>query len=204
MTIKREERGLASRHLHDAIRQGDLLDVIAPAGRFTFTGAEADSVVLIAGGVGITPLMAKIRYLTDVSWTGEIYLVFSVKTERDIIFREELEALERRHSNLHVIVTLTRDNGSAWSGERGRITPALLSRAVPNIAARQVHICGPTEMTDPARQMLRELGVPDEAVQVESFASPSRTAASAPGRQGSPPTSPQLRSPSRAWRRGPR
>lgn len=204
LTIKREERGLASRHLHDTIRQGDLLDVIAPAGRFTFTGAEADSVVLIAGGVGITPLMARIRYLTDVSWTGEIYLVFSVKTARDIIFREELEALRRRHSNLHVIVTLTRDNGSAWSGERGRITPALLSRSVPNIAARQVHICGPTEMTDPARQMLRELGVPDEAVQVESFASPSRTAASAPGCQGSPPTSPQLRSPSRAWRRGPR
>ena len=100
VTIKREDRGLSSRHLHDAVRAGDLLDVLAPAGRFTFTGAEADSIVLIAGGVGITPLMAKIRYLTDVSWPGEIYLVFSVKTERDIIFRDELDALHRRHPNL--------------------------------------------------------------------------------------------------------
>ena len=97
VTIKREERGLSSRHLHDAVRQGGLLDVLAPAGRFTFTGAEADSIVLIAGGVGITPLMAKIRYLTDLSWPGEIYLVFSVKTERDIIFRDELDSLRRRH-----------------------------------------------------------------------------------------------------------
>ena len=65
MTVKREERGVASRHLHDAVREGSLLDVSAPAGRFTFTGTEAESIVLIAGGVGITPLMAKIRYLTD-------------------------------------------------------------------------------------------------------------------------------------------
>ena len=99
------------------------------------------SVVLIAGGVGITPLMAKIRYLTDLSWPGDIYLVFSVKTERDIIFRDELDALRRRHPNLHVTVTLTARR-VGWSGERGRITPALLARAVPGIATRRVHFVG--------------------------------------------------------------
>jgi ferredoxin-NADP reductase/DMSO/TMAO reductase YedYZ heme-binding membrane subunit len=177
LTVKREGRGLASRYLHDSVRVGGSLQVRAPAGRFTFTGAEADSIVLIAGGVGITPLMAKIRYLTDLSWPGDIYLIFSVKTERDIIFRDELDALQRRHANLHVTVTLTRDDGAAWSGERGRITPALLARAVPGIASRPVHICGPTEMTDPTRKMLRDQGVPAEAVQVESFASPSRATA---------------------------
>jgi len=177
LTVKREDRGLVSRHLHNAIRAGSSLDVRAPAGRFTFTGAEAGSIVLIAGGVGITPLMSKIRYLTDLSWPGDIYLVFSVKTEKDIIFRDELDALRRRHANLHVTITLTRDDGAVWSGERGRITPALLTSTVPEIATRRVHICGPTEMTDPTRQMLRELGVPNEAIRVESFASPSRAAA---------------------------
>ena len=72
--------------------------------------------MLIAGGVGITPLMAKIRYLTDLSWPGNIYLVFSVKTERDIIFRDELDALRLRHPNLHVTVTLTRDDGAGGRG----------------------------------------------------------------------------------------
>jgi ferredoxin-NADP reductase/DMSO/TMAO reductase YedYZ heme-binding membrane subunit len=177
LTVKREERGLSSRHLHDAVRTGSLLDVQAPAGRFTFNGTEADRIVLIAGGVGITPLMAKIRYLTDLSWPGDIDLVFSARTERDIIFRDELDALRRRHPNLHVTITLTRDDGAGWRGERGRITPALLTRAVPEIAARRVHICGPTEMTDPTRQMLRDLGVPGEAIHVESFASPSRAVA---------------------------
>ena len=96
LTVKREERGVSSRHLHDAVREGSLLDVSAPAGRFTFTGAEAESIVMIAGGVGITPLMAKIRYLTDLGWPGEIHLVFAVKTEDDIIFRDELDYLRRR------------------------------------------------------------------------------------------------------------
>jgi ferredoxin-NADP reductase/DMSO/TMAO reductase YedYZ heme-binding membrane subunit len=178
ITVKREEQGLVSRHLHDVIRKGDVLDILGPAGRFTFTGVEADSVVLIAGGVGITPLMSQIRYLTDTSWSGDIYVIFSVKTEQDIVFRDELEILHRRHSNLHVTITLSRDSGSDWSGERGRITPGLLSRVVPEIASRRIHLCGPTEMTDPVRQMLRHLGVMEAMIHVESFASPSRAVAS--------------------------
>ena len=168
---------MASRYLHDTVRVGDLLDVIAPSGRFTFTGTESQSVALVAGGVGITPLMAQIRYLTDMSWPGDIHLVYSVKTAQDIVFRDELDALRRRHPNLHVTVTLTRAEGPEWSGERGRITPALLARVVPKIETSLVYICGPTEMTDPTRQMLRDLGVPDESIRVESFASPSRLAA---------------------------
>jgi ferredoxin-NADP reductase len=176
LTVKREAKGTASRHLHDSVAAGTLIDVYAPAGRFTFTGAEADSLVMIAGGVGITPLMAKIRYLTDIGWTGQIYLVFSVKTERDIIFRDELDYLQSRFPNLHVTVTLTRAEGSSGGWERGRISPELLHRVVPQIQARRVHICGPTEMTERTRQMLQGLGVPAESIKSESFTSPARAA----------------------------
>jgi ferredoxin-NADP reductase len=156
-----------------------LLDVSAPAGRFTFTGAEAQSIVMIGGGVGITPLMAKIRYLTDLGWPGEIHLVFAVKTEEDIIFRDELDYLQRRFPNLHVTVTLTRDTGTSWPGERGRISPELLNRIVPRLSEKRVHICGPGEMTESVIQMLKELGVPDERIRLESFARAVRPEATA-------------------------
>jgi ferredoxin-NADP reductase len=156
------------------LQEGAVLNITAPAGRFTFTGAEAERIVLIAGGVGITPLMATIRYLTDLAWPGTIQLIFSVKTEQDIIFREELESLQKRFVNFKLTVTLTRDMSPTWRGERGRITPALLTRVVPDLPRSRVHLCGPTEMTDPAITMLRDLGVPAEQIKVESFASPSR------------------------------
>jgi ferredoxin-NADP reductase/DMSO/TMAO reductase YedYZ heme-binding membrane subunit len=174
LTIKREERGLVSRYMHDGLREGAVLNIRAPAGRFTFTGAEAGRVVMIAGGVGITPLMAKIRYLTDLAWPGTIQLIFSVKTEQDIIFREELESLQKRFANFKLTITLTRDMSATWRGERGRITPALLSRVALDLPRSRVHLCGPTDMTDPVMTMLGDLGVPEEQIKVESFTSPSR------------------------------
>ena len=99
-----------------------------------------------------------------------------MKSDLDIAFRPELEQLEARFPNLHVTVTLTRGGSGEWKGERGRITPEMLKRAVPNIASRRVHICGPTEMTDPTRRMLVGLGVPETAIHYEAFTSPSRKA----------------------------
>jgi ferredoxin-NADP reductase len=69
-----------------------LVDISAPAGVFTFTGAEANGIVLIAGGVGITPMMSVIRYLIDISFPGEIFFLFGARTTEDFIFREELRA----------------------------------------------------------------------------------------------------------------
>ncbi len=175
LTVKREARGVASRHLHDAVGEGCLLDISAPAGRFTFTGTEAGSIVLIGGGVGITPLMAKIRHLTDMGWSGEIHLVFAVKTENDIIFRDELDYLGRRFTNLHVTTTLTRAHGASWQGERGRISSEFLNRVIPRLSDRLVHICGPDAMTASVIAILRGLGVPDERIRIESFTPAGRS-----------------------------
>ncbi len=169
LTIKREERGLASRHLHDTIHEGDLLQVSAPAGRFVFDGSGSASVVLIAGGVGITPLMAILRYLTDRSWPGDIHFFYSARTPEDIIFRRELEDLQRRVRNLHLVVTLTRVNGAGWSGRKGRISSDLLAQSVPSLARQPVYICGPTSMMEPTTRILQELGVPSARIRSEAF-----------------------------------
>jgi ferredoxin-NADP reductase/DMSO/TMAO reductase YedYZ heme-binding membrane subunit len=174
ITVKREPMGVSSRHLHDNLVEGSLIDVKAPAGRFTFTGSEANAIVLIGGGVGITPLMSKIRHLTDIGWAGEIDLIFGVKEQGDVIFRDELEYLERRFPNLRVTVTLSRADGASWRGERGRISRELLSRVVDRIRERRVHICGPAEMMDSTVAILKELGVPDGQIHLESFVRPTR------------------------------
>src|SRR3546814_1920988 len=71
------EQGVVSRYLHDKVVADDLLKVSGPFGAFTFTGTDADSIVLIAGGVGITPMMSVLRYLTDTAWAGDIFFIRS-------------------------------------------------------------------------------------------------------------------------------
>jgi ferredoxin-NADP reductase/uncharacterized protein YcbX len=173
LTVKRDETGIVSRHLHDHLREGMELDVSGPGGRFIFTGDEAESLVLIGAGVGITPLMSKIRYLTDRKWPGLIHLIYCARTERDIIFRQELESLTEAFPNLRVTTTLTQEPGNNWAGPRGRITSELLRRALSHPSTQRVHICGPVEMANEITRMLRETGVPAEQIKAEAFGGPS-------------------------------
>jgi ferredoxin-NADP reductase len=169
ITVKHKEGGEVSGFLHTGVREGDLLELSAPSGSFTFTGRECKCILLIGGGVGITPLMSVLRYLTDRSWPGDIFLLYSCRTPQDIIFREELEYLQRRHPNLHVVIAISRPEGTDWKGPTGRITKDLISQSVPDLASRYVHICGPVPLMEAVKKMLVELGVPKERVKTEAF-----------------------------------
>lgn len=179
-TIKREEPGIFSDYMHDKVVEGDLIDVMAPSGVFTFTGKEADSVVLIGGGVGITPLMAAVRYLFDSAWPGEIFLIYGAQTTQHFIFRDELEYLQRRMRNLHVVATMARAEGTSWMGAQGHISKEFLTQSVPEIAKRRVHLCGPPGMMEAMKKILAELEVPPEQVKTEAFG-PARGAVPPPG-----------------------
>jgi len=172
ITVKREAQGVVSRYLHDSIHAGSELRISAPYGRFSFTGEEAPSIVMIGGGVGITPLMSVIRYLTDLGWPGEIVLLACFRQATEFIFRDELERLARQHSNLKVVAVSSGTESGAWTGRRGRIDAALVREIVPDIASRLVHLCGPTPMMDATRAFLLELGVPRERIRFEAFGPP--------------------------------
>jgi NAD(P)H-flavin reductase/putative sterol carrier protein/Fe-S-cluster-containing hydrogenase component 2 len=111
VTVKREEQGLVSRWLHDTMRPGDCLRVRAPNGTFTFTGEEADKIVLIGGGVGCTPLMSVVRSLSARQWAGEVHLILSFRKPSDFLFRDEIAALQMHNPRLQVTVTMSDPQG---------------------------------------------------------------------------------------------
>ncbi len=180
ISVKREEHGVVSRFLHDSCGVGDLLSVSAPSGVFTFDGDGEESIVLISGGVGITPMMSVIRYLTDTSWHGHIYLLHCCRTTDDFCFRHELELLQRRHPRLNVTATMTRARGSSWVGATGRLSAGLIQECVPDIASKLVHLCGPPGMMDALKQTLQGLGVPANRIKTEAFGPAVQKPASAP------------------------
>ena len=169
LTVKHEEGGVVSGFFHTHVKPGDLLQCSGPYGTFIFTGRECKCILLIGAGVGVTPLMGVLRYLLDRSWDGDIFLLYACRTPADIIFHEELDYLQHRHSNLRVVVTISRPEGTNWKGPTGRITTELITQSVPDLPSRYVHICGPVPMMEATRKMVTELGVPRERIKVEAF-----------------------------------
>lgn len=169
LTVKREPRGAVSRHIVDLLKVGNQIEAAGPVGRFTFNGTEADSVVLISAGVGITPMVSVTRYLTVRSWPGDIFFIFTCRTPADYILGNEVAALERANPKLHVAITMTRSEGTDWKGPRGRITRELLTQTIPDLAARRIHLCGPVPMMEATKAILAELGVPPDNLKTEQF-----------------------------------
>lgn len=179
LTVRREPRGAVSRHIVDLLKVGDLIEAAGPVGRFTFTGTEADSIVLISAGVGVTPMISIIRYLTEQSWQGDIYFIFLCHNLADYMFENEIAALQRANPKLHVALTVSKPESTNWKGLRGRITKELLTQTVPDLASRRIHLCGPPAMMDATKVMLTELGVAPDHVKTEAFGAVKPTPAPA-------------------------
>ncbi|WP_369030385.1 FAD-dependent oxidoreductase [Streptomyces adonidis] len=162
IAVKHEPDGLGSGFLHEELEVGLALRVSGPHGEFTWEpGTEADTLLLIAGGVGITPLMSVLRAAADAGHTGRIVLLASYRTADEVLFGPEIEALRFRLPGLEVSVFAT-------DRER-RIGPdELLPHAGPTT---RVHLCGPAPMMQDLIGRLTELGVPREAIHTEAFVS---------------------------------
>jgi glycine betaine catabolism B len=172
VTIKRVADGYASHHMHDRVKEGDRIAVSAPAGKFVFAGHEAERIVLIAGGVGITPMMSVVRSLTDRSWGGDIHLLFSAREKRDVIFERELAHLAERFPRLKIEIVV--------SSERGHIDRAVVEKSVPGLSRGPIMLCGPAPMMVAMRALLISMGVPEHEIHEEEFVSPPAVAPGEP------------------------
>jgi predicted ferric reductase len=129
-----------------------------PYGAFTI-GNPADMHVLVAGGVGVTPMMSMIRTLADRGDKRPVVLVYGSKDWESITFREELEALRTR-LDLTVVHVLS-NPPDGWTGEKGLIDAAMFKRHLPPPhTEHEYFICGPGPMMDAIERALGELHVP--------------------------------------------
>jgi ferredoxin-NADP reductase len=175
LTVKREQRGAVSRHIADLLKVSDKVEAGGPVGRFTFDGTEADSIVLISGGVGITPMMSISRYLTQQSWPHEIFFIYACRSPIDFIFANDIAELERLNPKFYVTVVMEHPEGTGWQGRTGRLSKEVLAQSVPDITSRRIHICGPAVMMDAVRALLEELKVPSVQVRTEDFGTAAPT-----------------------------
>lgn len=167
LEISVRNQGHVSRHLHETLRAGATLEASGPGGAFVYPPGSRP-IVLLAGGIGITPLLAMLRYgLASEPWRA-ITLILSAKTAEQVPLLDELRALARRHPQFRLAITLSSGSPDPAFGS-GRIDRALIARTVPDAGNCVFMICGPLPMIDEMRRVLEALTVPSEQVHFEKF-----------------------------------
>ena len=152
-------------------KPGDTALVQGPFGRFSYVLHPRDrDFVFIAGGIGITPLRAMLRHMRDTGMDAEVLLLYASRTERDIVFREELAAMETgRRPHLRVVHILSRPE-PGWTGETGHVDREKIERFAGNtLVGKAFYICGPPAMSAEVIKVLRARGVTYNCIRTEQF-----------------------------------
>jgi ferredoxin-NADP reductase len=178
--------GVASSFIHDQLRDGDLIDVRAPAGRFVMDVANPRPAVLIAGGVGITPLFSMLRAIATHGWDRDLWMFYGAPTPESALWKSELEALASSSGGrlrLHFCFSRSAPDASPERATRqhaGRVSVELLRKEIPS-QDLDFYVCGPPGMLDQISRELGAWGVARERVRVEAFGGASvRSVAPAP------------------------
>jgi len=181
VTIKKEKSppdkpdvppGAGSSFFADTVKEGDILNVKAPSGHFYLDMIKMNPVVLIAGGVGITPMLSMANAIAASGSKREAWFFFGVRNRREHIHKAELEKLAAENENIHLHVCYSKPgekdvNGKDYHHE-GRVGIELLKELLPSNNF-EYYLCGSGAFMKSLTDGLEAWGVPDKDVYFEAF-----------------------------------
>ncbi len=191
--------GKGSNFFHDHIQEGEIIDVKAPGGHFFLDINTDHPIVLIGGGIGITPVLSMLNALVynpesgnyDKPLTREVYFVLGVRSSKDHPMKEHVEMLDKMHDRLHVHVCYSRPGDDDKEGvdyqHAGRVNLDLFKKILPSNNF-QYYMCGPPPFMEAIVPALEEWGVPEKHIHYEAFgpATVKKVKKEAPKEEGAP------------------
>jgi len=168
ITVERLDDGEVSPYLTEEARTGDQLEVRGPVGGYFVWQAESGGPLLLAaGGSGVVPLRAILRYRSRVGSSEPVRLLYSSRSWEDVIYSSELDFPA---DGVEVIYTLTRSQPRAWQGYARRVDAQMLTEvAWPAAEGPLAYVCGPTSFVESVATGLVGLGYPAGRVKTERF-----------------------------------
>ncbi len=169
--MERLDDGEVSPYLVGEVRKGDKVELRGPiGGYFVWRGGDDRPLLLIGGGSGVVPLMAMIRHRSASKSTTPTKLLYSSRSEDDIIYRAELDALSAAGDGLTVAHCLTRKQPAGWRGYGRRIDrPMLEEVAWPKMQNPIIFVCGPTPLVEAVAGHLVDMGFDAPSIKTERF-----------------------------------
>lgn len=166
------EPGLSSNHFHDRVQVGHVLRVKAPSGHFFIDPDPAVPAVLIAGGIGVTPMMSMLRWCLAQQPQRTLHFYYGLRNSTEHAFKSQLEELATAHPLLRLNVVYSRPEAGDQVDRdylhRGHVDVELLRRTLPH-GRHQFYVCGPPAMMQSIVPALAEWGVPLGDLHYEAF-----------------------------------
>lgn len=155
----------------DALKPGDELKIQYPFGKFTLEDnpAPEGKIAFLSGGIGITPIRSIVKDVVDRNLGLDMVLVYSNRTVKDIVFKDDLSAMQKMYPKLRVAHVLC-ETEPGFKCSVGYINASIIRNEVPDYKERRFFLCGPPGMVEAMRKMLSdELALPKEQIITENF-----------------------------------
>lgn len=170
ITVKRVPDGFVSNYILDNWKVGDYVNSFAPEGTFTYESIrDAETVMGLAGGSGITPFLSMARAIDDGTEDFKLTLIYGARNKDEILFKDELDAIAGRNDNFNVVYVLSEAKSKSKNYEKGFIGAELIKKYAPENAKYSIFICGPEGMYNFLRSEIPSLGIEDKYVRFEMF-----------------------------------
>lgn len=155
----------------NSLKQGDAVDVLGPFGRFVLpTTDENRQIIMIAGGIGITPLHSMIKHWSLSSSKATLRLLYSAKSRENFVFKDEFDKLAATKPNFSVHYILTEPKPSASSQHVGIIESQTIRNAVSNAGGALFYVAGPPAIvTELTKRLTQDFSVDLGAIKTERF-----------------------------------
>jgi len=171
ISVKREEQGVVSNYLHNEVQVGSVIEISAPAGEFVLVQKETP-VVLISGGVGITPMISMLNTIVKEQPEREVVFIHGALNSSVHALKQEVQQLAGEHSNIRSYLAYSspteKDREEKAFDKEGFMDLEWLQSIVPNNQA-DFYFCGPTPFMKLINSHLKELAVPAENIHFEFF-----------------------------------
>ena len=171
LTVELIADGEVSAYMHGVLQPGDRIEVRGPiGGYFVWQASDPQPLGLVAGGSGVVPLMAMLRHRAAADRHQPARLLYSSRTDDDVIYATELERLRAATDGPGIFQTLTRGAPEGWTGYTRRIDADMLKEVMEPLGPElRVFVCGPTLLVESVADSLVAIGVPPARIKTERF-----------------------------------
>ena len=173
LTVRRAPGGFVSRYLLDDVKAGDTFEATGPSGSFHYEPlSDTSSIVLLAGGSGITPFASMVREVVEKGLPLDVHVVYGSREEGDVIFHDELLEYAKSNDNVKLDVVISEPAGK-WDGLCGMLDQDMLAKLVGKVDGKTVFVCGPPAMYPLCEEALNVMGVPARLIKKEAYGPPA-------------------------------